>query len=119
MEGLAAETSEGAAYGAVGAVVGATYPRQLEELRAVMPHALFLVPGFGAQGGTAADVAGAFDHDGRGAIINSSRAIIFAHRRVEFSEQFGDARWQDAVEAATRQMIEQLRAETPAARLFQ
>jgi orotidine-5'-phosphate decarboxylase len=117
VEGLAVETMGNAGYGAVGAVVGATYPDQLSELRAAMPHTWFLVPGFGAQGGTARDVAGAFDDRGAGAIVNSSRGIIFAYRRDPHSRKFGEARWQEAVEAATRDMIAELRADTPAARL--
>ena len=68
-------------YSSVGAVVGATYPRQLLELRATLPHTFFLVPGYGAQGGGAADVAPAFDEKGRGAIINSSRGIICAWKK--------------------------------------
>lgn len=104
-------------YGSIGAVVGATYPEQLSELRAVMPHAWFLVPGYGAQGGTAADVAGAFDANGLGAIVNSSRGIIFAHAKAPYSERFGAANWQGAVEAAALDMIESLRSETPAAAL--
>ena len=79
-------------YGAVGAVVGATYPAQLAELRAEMPHTWFLVPGFGSQGGTARDVAAAFDAQGRGAIVNNSRGIIFAHRIKPYSERYGAAR---------------------------
>jgi orotidine-5'-phosphate decarboxylase len=117
VERLAAATVGDCGYGAVGAVVGATYPEQLAELRQAMPHTWFLVPGFGAQGGTAADVAGGFDEQGLGGIVNSSRAIIFAHSRPEYQQKFGDAGWQQAVEAATRQAIEQLRAETPAGRL--
>jgi orotidine-5'-phosphate decarboxylase len=117
VERLALETMGNVAYGAVGAVVGATYPDQLAELRGEMPHAWFLVPGFGSQGGTARDVAGAFDAVGLGALVNNSRGIIFAHARPEFSQRFGAARWQDAVEAATREMIEQLRAETTAGKL--
>lgn len=104
-------------YGIVGAVVGATYPEQLSELRSAMPQTWFLVPGFGSQGGTAEDVAPAFDARGLGAIVNNSRGIIFAHRRAEYSERFGEARWQEAVEAATREMIAQLRAETLAGKL--
>ena len=99
------------------AVIGATYPAQLSELRAEMPHTWFLVPGFGAQGGTAADVAGAFDSHGRGAIVNNSRGIIFAYKQAPYAERFGPARWQEAVEAATRDMIGQLRAETPAGKV--
>ena len=90
---------------------------QLAELRAVMPHAWFLVPGFGSQGGTAADVAAAFDPQGRGAIVNNSRGIIFAHSLKPYNDRFGPARWQEAVEAATDDMIAQLRAETPAGKL--
>ncbi len=117
VEGRAAETAGAGGYGAVGAVVGATYPAQLAELRAAMPHTLFLVPGFGSQGGTARDVAAAFDSQGRGAIVNNSRGIIFAHSIKPYAERFGSARWQEAVEAATRDMIAALRAETPAGRL--
>ena len=65
-------------YSAVGAVVGATYPQQLVELRKKLPHTFFLVPGYGAQGADAKDITGAFDENGEGAIINSSRAIMCA-----------------------------------------
>ncbi len=68
-------------YSAVGVVVGATYPKQLEELRQKLPHTFFLVPGYGAQGGGAADVAGAFDKNGLGAIVNSSRGIMCAYQK--------------------------------------
>ena len=104
-------------YGIVGAVVGATYPAQLAELRTAMPQTWFLVPGYGSQGGTAEGVAPAFDHRGLGAIVNNSRGIIFAHKRPEYSERFGEARWQEATEAATLEMIAQLRAETLAGKL--
>jgi orotidine-5'-phosphate decarboxylase len=62
-------------------------------------------------------VAGAFDLNGLGAVVNSSRAIIFAHARREYAERFGAARWQAAVEAATREMIAELAADTPCGRL--
>lgn len=117
VEELASQTVGECGYGAVGAVVGATYPAQLAELRAAMPHTWFLVPGFGAQGGAAADVAAAFDERGCGAIVNNSRGIIFAYKLAPYAERFGPSRWQEAVEAATREMIEQLRAVTPAGRL--
>lgn len=96
-------------YGPVGAVVGATYPEQLAEMRAAMPGSWILIPGFGAQGGGAADVKAGFDSKGLGAIVNNSRHIIFAHSRVEYRDQFGDRRWQEAVAEATREMNEQLR----------
>jgi orotidine-5'-phosphate decarboxylase len=117
VEQLAESTRGPGGYGCVGAVVGATYPAQLAALRAAMPHAWFLVPGVGAQGATARDVAAAFDRHGLGAVVNSSRAIIFAHARKDFAGRFGDQRWQQAVEAAARQLIEELRAETPAGQL--
>jgi orotidine-5'-phosphate decarboxylase len=104
-------------YGIVGAVAGATYPEQLAELRQAMPSTILLIPGFGAQGGTARDCAAAFDARGLGAVVNNSRGIIFAHARAPFREKFGPTRWQEAVEAATREMIEQLKAETAASRL--
>jgi len=69
-------------YSGVGAVVGATYPAQLEELRAAMPHTFFLVPGYGAQGGAADDVAPGFDKNGLGAIVNSSRGIMCAWKKT-------------------------------------
>jgi orotidine-5'-phosphate decarboxylase len=112
-----AQTGAVDGYGAVGAVVGATYPAQLVELRAAMPHAWILVPGYGSQGGTAQDVAPAFDAHGLGAVVNNSRGIIFAHARKEYAGKFQPSDWQRAVEAATRDMIEQLRAETSVGRL--
>ena len=69
-------------YSRVGAVVGATYPEQLAEMRQKMPHTFFLVPGYGAQGGGAKDVAGAFDANGLGAVVNSSRAILTAWKKA-------------------------------------
>lgn len=94
----------GAGYGPVGSVVGATYPEQLAEMRQAMPTSWILVPGYGAQGGGADDVKGGFDANGLGAVVNSSRHIIFAHERAEFKDKFAAGNWQDAVSAATQQM---------------
>jgi orotidine-5'-phosphate decarboxylase len=96
--------------GDVGAVVGATYPAELTELRAALPDVPFLVPGFGAQGGAAADVAAAFRPDGLGAVVNSSRGIIAA-----FAPDADD--WEAAVVRATRATIEALASATPMGRL--
>ncbi len=93
-------------YGCIGAVVGATYPEQLHELRGLMPHAWILIPGFGAQGGTPADVAHGFDSRGLGAIVNSSRGIIFAY----LLPQYAHLAWQDAIATATADMASQLNA---------
>lgn len=117
VEELAAETCGGEDYGPVGAVVGATWPQELAELRAAMPHAPLLVPGYGSQGAGAADVAAAFAPDGLGALVNSSRAINFAWRQQPYSDEFGPDRWEAAAEAATRRMIADLAAHTPAGTL--
>lgn len=103
-------------YGLLGAVVGATYPQQLAELRAVMPRVLFLVPGYGAQGGSAADVAAAFDAQGHGAIINNSRGLTFAYESPRYRDRFG-TNWQGAIEQAVRDMADDLAAHTSAGRL--
>ena len=73
-----------------------------------MPHTPLLIPGYGSQGGTAADVRAAFDADGLGALVNSSRGITFAFRTGEHAERFGDAGWQDSARAATEAMIADL-----------
>lgn len=76
------KTQNSYGYSRVGAVVGATYPQQLSEMRQKMPHTFFLVPGYGAQGGGAKDVAPAFDNKGLGAIVNASRSILTAWQKV-------------------------------------
>jgi len=83
-------------FSSIGAVVGATYPEQLGEIRGVLKNSFFLIPGFGAQGGTAKDLDGAFYPCGNGAIINSSRGVIFAglkdeYKGVDFFEAAADA----------------------------
>jgi len=66
----------------VGAVVGATYPDEARQLRTIMDKQIFLVPGYGAQGGTAADCKASFRPDGTGAIVNASRSVIYAHAKA-------------------------------------
>jgi orotidine-5'-phosphate decarboxylase len=92
--------------GDVGAVIGATYPAELAALRAALPEVPFLVPGFGAQGGGAADVAPAFRADGQGALVNSSRGILFAYPPAT-------ADWEAAIETATRATIAALPRPSP------
>lgn len=85
-------------YGAVGAVVGATYPEQAKTLRSIMKNSYFLVPGYGAQGGGAKDVKNSFNADGLGAIVNSSRGIMCAYKKGEWKdEQFAEAARAEAV----------------------
>jgi orotidine-5'-phosphate decarboxylase len=95
-------------FGDVGAVVGATHSAELAAVREVLPAAYLLVPGLGAQGAAAADTAPAFRNDGLGAIINSSRGIIFS-----FSPSERD--WETKIDAATRATIAALGQATPAA----
>ena len=79
-------------YSRVGAVVGATHREQGAKLRQLMPHTFFLVPGYGAQGGTGADLKDFFDKDGKGCIINSSRGIIAAYKKdPKYGENVGAA----------------------------
>lgn len=86
-EGWGAELRGEYGYSAVGAVVGATYPEQLKEMREKAPHTFFLVPGYGAQGGGAQDAKFAFDKNGLGAIINSSRGIMCAWKAQGLTEE--------------------------------
>ena len=83
-----AEPHRGASgYAPVGAVVGATYPAELGALRARLPYSVLLVPGYGAQGGSAEDVAAAFDQDGLGAVVSSSRALTYLTQEADFAER--------------------------------
>jgi orotidine-5'-phosphate decarboxylase len=96
-------------YQAVGAVVGATYPAEAARLRQLMPYTYFLVPGYGAQGAGAADVQACFGADGYGAIVNSSRAILYAFRQETY-RAFGEERFAEAARAAAMAMKEELAA---------
>ena len=85
-------------YSGVGAVVGATYPEQIAELRAKLPHTFFLIPGYGAQGAGAKDIAAAFDENGLGGIVNSSRAIMTAYKKEGCDEcDFAGAAFREAM----------------------
>ena len=90
------------AYSNVGAVVGATYPEMSRILRKLMPNTYFLVPGYGAQGGTAEDLKYCFNEDGLGAIVNSSRGIIAAYKQEKYAkfgaEHFGEASRQAVID---------------------
>ncbi len=74
-------------YSRVCAVVGATHREQGANVRRALPNTFFLVPGYGAQGGTAEDIRGFFDAERRGCIVNSSRGIIAAYRK---NEKYGE-----------------------------
>ena len=89
-------------YSNVGAVVGATYPEMSKILRKLMPKTYFLVPGYGAHGGTAEDLKYCFNQDGLGAIVNSSRGIIAAYKKDTYAkfgpEHFGEASRQAVID---------------------
>lgn len=95
-------------YSEVGAVVGATYPEQLRTLRERMPHTFFLVPGYGAQGGKASDLCGAFDKNGIGAVVNSSRGIIAAYQREPYKSIYSSTEFAKAARHAAKDMREEL-----------
>lgn len=95
-------------YSNIGAVVGATYPEMGKILRNIMPKTYILVPGYGAQGGTAKDLKPFFNEDGLGAIVNSSRGIIAAYKQEQYA-QFGEEGYADASRAAVEFMIKDIR----------
>ncbi|MBU0705991.1 orotidine-5'-phosphate decarboxylase [Patescibacteria group bacterium] len=97
VEGWGRELIGKSGFSAVGAVVGATYPEEAKVLRNIMPNQIFLVPGYGAQGGNADSVKYCFHKNGTGAIVNSSRGIIFAYQK---NGQHGEAYAEAAREAA-------------------
>lgn len=107
VEEWGAETMENG-YTNVGCVVGATYPEMGKLLRKIMPHTYILVPGYGAQGGKASDLAPYFNEDGLGAIINSSRGIIAAYKQEKYKE-FGAEQFAAASRKAVEDMLADIR----------
>lgn len=94
-------------YSSISAVVGATYPKQLENLRKIAPHTFFLIPGYGAQGGKAEDIALGFDQNGIGGIVNSSRGLMCAYK----SDKWKDIFTKEEFDKATRQEAIRMRDE--------
>jgi len=90
-------------YSQIGAVVGASFSSQAEELRKIMPESIFLVPGYGAQGGTAKELVNCFNNDGYGAVVNSSRGIIYAYEKLGTPNKFAQA-----ARKATEEMIKDI-----------
>jgi orotidine-5'-phosphate decarboxylase len=99
---LGASSVGGSGFSSLGAVVGATKSAEIAALRARMPHAIFLVPGYGAQGGTADDVRAAFTRGDQGALITASRSVIYP--------QSGGGDWRAAIRAAATQFAAEIRA---------
>ena len=95
-------------YSSVGAVVGATYPNQAKILRKILKSAYILVPGYGAQGGTARDVAHSFNSDGQGAIVNASRSIMCAYKDEQWKGIYTEDKFYEASRAEALRMKEDL-----------
>ncbi len=95
-------------YSSVAAVVGATYPEQLKEIRNKAPHTYFLIPGYGAQGGKADDIALGFDKKGLGGIVNASRSLMCAYKSDKWKNKFTEAEYGQATRAEALRMREEL-----------
>ena len=95
-------------YSSVAAVVGATYPKQLEEIRKKAPHTYFLIPGYGAQGGKAEDIALGFDANGLGGIVNASRSLMCAYKAEEWKEKYSEEEYGKATRAEAIKMKDEL-----------
>ena len=91
-------------YSSVGGVVGATYPEQIESLRKIAPHTFFLIPGYGAQGGKANDIAKAFDNNGIGGIINNSRGLMCAYKSDLWKNKYTEEEFEKATRAEALRM---------------
>ncbi|HEY5587207.1 MAG TPA: orotidine-5'-phosphate decarboxylase [Ruminiclostridium sp.] len=97
-------------YSSVGAVVGATYPNQAKLLRTIMRTAYILVPGYGAQGGTARDCANSFHKDKLGAIVNASRSVMCAYKSDMWKKEYSEERFAEASRAEVIRMKDDLNA---------
>ena len=95
-------------YSSVSAVVGATYPKQLEDLRKVAPHTFFLIPGYGAQGGRAGDIALGFDENGIGGIVNNSRGLMCAYKSDLWKDKYAEEDFAKATRAEAIRMRDEL-----------
>ena len=95
-------------YSSVSAVVGATYLEQLKEIRKLAPHTFFLIPGYGAQGGKAEDIALGFDENGLGGIVNASRSLISAYKSDRWKEIYKEEEFEKATRAEALRMREEL-----------
>lgn len=95
-------------YSSIAAVVGATYPKQLKEIREIAPHTYFLIPGYGAQGGKIEDIALGFDKNGLGGIVNASRSLMCAYKSELWKDKFEEKDYAKATRAEALRMKEEL-----------
>ena len=91
-------------YSSVAAVVGATYPEQLKQIRDMATHTFFLIPGYGAQGGKANDIALGFDSNGLGGIVNASRSLMCAYQSDRWKDQYTEEEYAKATRAEALRM---------------
>ena len=91
-------------YSSIAAVVGATYPEQLKQIRKTAPHTYFLIPGYGAQGGKAEDIALGFDENGLGGIVNASRSLMCAYKSDMWKDKFEEKDYAKATRAEALRM---------------
>ena len=95
-------------YSSIAAVVGATYPEQLKQIRETAPHTFFLIPGYGAQGGKAEDIALGFDKNGIGGIINASRSLMCAYKSDKWKDKVKEEDYANATRLETIRMRDEL-----------
>lgn len=95
-------------YSSIAAVVGATYPEQLKKIRKLVPNTYFLIPGYGAQGGTAKDIAYGFDENGLGGIVNASRSLMCAYKSDKWKDKFEEKDYAQATRAEAIRMRDEL-----------
>lgn len=95
-------------YSSVAAVVGATYPEQLSQIREIAPYTYFLIPGYGAQGGKASDIALGFDKNGLGGIVNASRSLMCAYKSDRWKDEFVEEDYSKATRAEALRMRDEL-----------
>ncbi len=95
-------------YSSIAAVVGATYPEQLSQIREIAPHTYFLIPGYGAQGGKASDIALGFDKNGLGGIVNASRSLMCAYKSDNWKDKFNEENYAKATRAEAIRMRDEL-----------
>lgn len=95
-------------YSSISAVVGATYPEQLKELRKLAPHTFFLIPGYGAQGGKAEDIALGFDENGLGGIVNATRSLMGAYKAEMWKDKFTEEQYAEATRQEAIRMRDEL-----------
>lgn len=105
-------------YSSVGAVVGATHPDDAARVRKIIPDSLFLVPGFGAQGAGIEDVLVNFDESGGGALVNSSRGLMFAINKEPYCKKYGYRDWDKAVKEEAEKIQEELKEAIKSNKLF-